>query len=433
VALLRFLLPVALCLMPCPLQGASLSFGEALRLALSRNVGVGPISPAPPANATPAPRLANSSSCPVLLQDYREIAARLESANELTALPASRFLNSYALPSSAGPFNLQSRKDVILCASLVYAMLEEIEAQKLVLREQQSFVDRLFDIESRRVSAEVDHPLSLTQAKLMRAKIRMISEALHDSERDARTGLSALTRVPIEDTDPVAGSVPLLPGTVTTAIEDNRTLQLLVAYRDVVQLDYVSACMNRLKVTHDMALAKASIGDLVAAHIEEGMRMISLLYANGHLRAAKIQILAASGRLESWALGAGTLDAGPSAAAGDGPDQGTSSAPDPEAPGAKPAALLSLLLAPAVKELEVGKSQQYSAIATYSDGTAKDITSDARWSCSSDTSAILSSTGLLTGISAGQVTVRVEFQGVERSRKLSLTAGTADPYLPAKR
>jgi hypothetical protein len=88
--------------------------------------------------------------------------------------------------------------------------------------------------------------------------------------------------------------------------------------------------------------------------------------------------------------------------------------------------LLFILISPAIKELHAGKSQQYTAVAKYSDGHAKDVTSEANWSCSNDTGAILSTTGLLTGLSVRVVTVNVEFKGLTQSRKLSITEQPMD-------
>jgi hypothetical protein len=424
----------AVFLLPRPLHCGPLSFGEALQLALSYHASSAPatladLPPAGTGDARTAGQAAMDRPCPVHLQDYTGLAAQLASANEFGPFPADPFLSGHPGPASAGLFDLRSRKNVILCTALVYAIFEGTHAQMLVLREQQTFVDRLLDIESKRVFAEVDHPLRLTQAKLMRARVRLMSEALEASGRDARTALSAIVGVSLDETDPVGNSMPLLPDNFTTSVEDRRALRELIAYRDVVQLDYVSGFINRLKVTHDMALAKASIGELVAAHIEEGMKLIALLHVNDHIRAAKIQFLGASDRLESWSAGIGTSNAGGIQSGSRSPDADLTHLPGQPVSGAQTPSLLSVLLTPAIKELPVGKPQQFSATATYSDGHAGDITSDANWSCSTDTGAILSTTGLLTGVSAGPVTIHVQYQGIERSRRVSVTARPVDEYL----
>jgi hypothetical protein len=78
----------------------------------------------------------------------------------------------------------------------------------------------------------------------------------------------------------------------------------------------------------------------------------------------------------------------------------------------------------------VGRSQQYSAIATFSNGRARDVTAEAAWGCSCDTVAIISAIGLLTGLSASPATLEVEFQGVKASRKVTIIEQPADEYLP---
>lgn len=435
-ALSRLRLFAVFCLLPCPVHGASLNFGQALQLALHHNANPGQGLPAvaPPRDsgeARTARPAETERSCPVLLADYSGIAAQLESANESTPLPANPFLNLRAGPAPAGAFDLRSRKNILLCTALVYALFEGTHAQKLVLREQQSFVNRLLEIESRRVSAEVDHPLRLTQAKLMRAKVSMISQALDATEHEARAALSALTGATLDDSDPAGNSMPLLPENAAATVEDKQALKQLLAFRDIAQLDYVSGFLSRLKVTHDMALAKASIGDLVAAHIDEGMKLIALLHVNDHVRAAKIQMLGASDRLESWTAGSATSNAGELQGEQQSPDAVPANSPEPRMAGSQTPPILSVLLTPAIHGLQAGRSQQFSAIATYSDGHAKDVTSEAHWSCSTDTLAILSATGLLTGLAAGQVTVHVDFKGIERSRGVSVTARAADEYLLA--
>jgi hypothetical protein len=297
------------------------------------------------------------------------------------------------------------------------------------LHQQQNYVQRLIDIESKRVSAEVDHPLLLTHAKLLRARTRLQSQALGIAERKAREAFSALVGRAPDQAGLIENSMPLLPDNPASTVENRDVLRQFMAYRDIVQLDYVAGHMNRLKVTHDMELARASIGTLVAAHIDEAISFIALLQLNNQIRMAKIQFLGASDDLEAWAYGRATPHvnqafAPPESVASDSsaPSAGVTS-------GAQAPSLLSILIAPAIKELPVGKSQQFSAVATYINGRVRDITSEANWSCSTDTGAVLSSTGLLTGLSLGAVTIHVEFQGLKHSRKLTVTEQAIDEYL----
>ena len=190
-----------------------------------------------------------------------------------------------------------------MCTALLFANLDGIQAQQHVLSRQQELAARLIDIESRRVSVDVDHPLLLTQAKLLRARARVESAALGASERKMRAALSTLLGRPLDQAGIVENSMPPLPENPTNTLEDSETLQQLLACRDLVQLDYLSEYLARLKAAHDMELAKASIGTLVAAHITEGFKFNALLQLNNQIRLAKIQFLGTTGDLEPWALG----------------------------------------------------------------------------------------------------------------------------------
>jgi hypothetical protein len=272
----------------------------------------------------------------------------------------------------------------------------------------------------------VDHPLELTQAKMLRARTRLESAALDASQRAAETGLAALLGLSPDSSFVVDNSMPPLPEKPAPGSENNQVLQKLLAYRDLVQLDYLAAYMHRLKATHDMALARASIGVFVEAELEETMKLAALIRFNNQVRMAKIQFEGASDDLESWAFGrvhgeggvSGISRENPTPEAVRGENAPPLSIPSP--------ALISLLIAPGIPELPVGKTQQYSAIATDGDGHARDVSAEATWSCSTDRGAVLSTTGLLTALSEGQLTIRVEFQGLTSTRKLSIPPVPAD-------
>src|SRR6478736_4467708 len=66
--------------------------------------------------------------------------------------------------------------------------------------------------------------------------------------------------------------------------------------------------------------------------------------------------------------------------------------------------LTSVQVGPAGVTLLVGASQQYQATGTYNDGSVKSLSSIV-WSSSPNTSATISTTGLVKGIAAGAVTI----------------------------
>jgi len=67
-------------------------------------------------------------------------------------------------------------------------------------------------------------------------------------------------------------------------------------------------------------------------------------------------------------------------------------------------ALSSITVMPAAFSIASGQSKQLSALATYSDGTTQDVTSQATWN-SSTAAATVDSTGLVSGASAGTSTI----------------------------
>src|SRR5579862_4892488 len=71
-----------------------------------------------------------------------------------------------------------------------------------------------------------------------------------------------------------------------------------------------------------------------------------------------------------------------------------------------PPAVTSISITPNNSAVTVGKGLQFSAQATYSDGSSKDITSTATWQTSDSTVATVSG-GNVTGEKPGVVNVRV--------------------------
>ena len=97
-----------------------------------------------------------------------------------------------------------------------------------------------------------------------------------------------------------------------------------------------------------------------------------------------------------------------------GNSQGNSTPPQPPS-------LVSLVLSPAQTSVIAGKSQQYSLVGKYSDGTMKDVTSSARWSTSDSTIATVNSNGLAITLRQGLVTISAADSSLTMSAQL--TAG----------
>jgi hypothetical protein len=70
--------------------------------------------------------------------------------------------------------------------------------------------------------------------------------------------------------------------------------------------------------------------------------------------------------------------------------------------------------------VEVCGTKQITAIATYSDGSSRDVTSEVTWSSSDPGKATIDATGLATGIAVGDVTITAALDGVTSSATLSV-------------
>ncbi|MGB8260459.1 MAG: Ig-like domain-containing protein, partial [Terracidiphilus sp.] len=234
---------------------------------------------------------------------------------------------------------------------------------------------------------------------------------LEEAGARARRALAALTGLDAKSMEAAEGSMPPLPE--ESAVGDERgALRQLALWRDLVQLSAAAEYQARQRAVQGATLGKGSIGTLVAARVNEQIALAALAQASARLRAARLEVLAAAGALEAWAEGraAESWESAPEAKEGD-------------------AELVSLILAPAMEELAEGRPQQFSAIATFAGGHARDVTAEALWSCPDQTRAALSTTGLLTGMTPGRVTVRVTYRSMSRSRSLTIIQAPPDELL----
>jgi uncharacterized protein YjlB len=75
--------------------------------------------------------------------------------------------------------------------------------------------------------------------------------------------------------------------------------------------------------------------------------------------------------------------------------------------------LSSIAVTPASPaNLAVGSTQQFTATGTYSDGSSADITSQVTWASSDESIATISSTGLATGVAAGNTNITASMSEV---------------------
>ena len=93
-----------------------------------------------------------------------------------------------------------------------------------------------------------------------------------------------------------------------------------------------------------------------------------------------------------------------------------------------PANLRSISITPTSPSVALGKTQQFTATGTYSDGSTKDITASATWTSTNTNAATVSNTagtkGLATALSVGTTSVSASFSGVT-SNAVTLTVTAA--------
>src|SRR5512141_410639 len=69
----------------------------------------------------------------------------------------------------------------------------------------------------------------------------------------------------------------------------------------------------------------------------------------------------------------------------------------------------------------VGGTTQFTATATLNDGTTRDITPLATWQSASTSTAVVSITGVVTGLAAGNVAVTATYQNLPGSYLIAVT------------
>jgi hypothetical protein len=329
--------------------------------------------------------------------------------------------------------NDRQDSSALFCTAVVYAELASVNSQIEVLRRQEMAAERLLDIEARRVHERVDSPEKLTRAKLLAARTQMWAVGLNSSARRLRKQLASLTGLPEREIEPVADSMPLLSELEPKASSSDSRIGQLTAARDVAQLEYVLARTRKMKTKGQTVMGTANLGDLEAAFVTEFEKLNALLEVNFELQRARLEVLTANGKLEEWAWGAdansksGPVDVGAVQPAG-------IEASTPRTQGraglVTSPMLRSIMIAPGKAAMVAGQSQQFSAIAIYSGGKAKDATSEATWRCSSNWGAIISPSGLFTALAIGQSTIIATVGGVSQSQQITITPDDWTPLNP---
>jgi hypothetical protein len=96
------------------------------------------------------------------------------------------------------------------------------------------------------------------------------------------------------------------------------------------------------------------------------------------------------------------------------------------------ASLTSVTISPADAVISEGAEQQYTAIGRYSDNSERDITSEATWSTSDATVAVVTNTGLAkpaTPLKAGTIELTATMKGIVGRAALSVLEGESPPVI----
>ncbi len=87
--------------------------------------------------------------------------------------------------------------------------------------------------------------------------------------------------------------------------------------------------------------------------------------------------------------------------------------------------LTSIAVAPPSASIAVSATQQFTATATYSNGSTANVSSTASWTVATPTVATVNSSGLATGVAAGSTTVAAALDGINGKASLVVTATVA--------
>jgi len=91
--------------------------------------------------------------------------------------------------------------------------------------------------------------------------------------------------------------------------------------------------------------------------------------------------------------------------------------------------LSSIAVTPASATVDIGGTQQYTAVGTYSNGDPEDITSSVTWRSSKTRVATIDSSGLATGAKRGTTTITATLDGITSNQATLTVSAAAAPTL----
>ena len=312
-------------------------------------------------------------------------------------------------------------RHALLDASIMYAQLSWLNLHLHVLKQQRESAAKLVNVEKMRVSVEVDGEVSLIRARLLEAQTRIRSAKLEGDTLALRNDLAELTGLPEEQIEPIPESIPPLPETEELAAEQTtrhgeaeklqQTVKELIATRDAAQLAYVLVQRDAIRAA---GLDTATLGEQLASQVRYDEKFGALLDATFELQKAEFELLNAKGELERWAT------------AGHPTNSATSSAGSSFKGTAAQPTVRTIMVLPSASSLTVRGCRQLAAVAI-GDAGGRDVTSVVKWSSSNESVAIVSTSGLVTGLRSGHVTITASLAGVSRLKPTTIIEEPTGP------
>lgn len=108
----------------------------------------------------------------------------------------------------------------------------------------------------------------------------------------------------------------------------------------------------------------------------------------------------------------------------------SSSTATPTAPSSGPATLAGIITSGTQRLTEAGATAQYTATATFSDGTSQDVTRSATWNSSASNVATVSAQGLVTARTSGLTIISAVYNGQTGTRGLTVDVPSIGPRTP---
>jgi hypothetical protein len=110
--------------------------------------------------------------------------------------------------------------------------------------------------------------------------------------------------------------------------------------------------------------------------------------------------------------------------------QGGNDVTPPATSGAQPATLQALTITPSAPVLAIGGTTQLKAVATFDDGSSRDVTSEVAWTSSDLRTIAVSTSGSFSGLASGQALLTGSYQGRQTAVLASSAVGEVEWSAP---